>query len=42
LATIKDFVALHIKCQLGEDNKFKVEGDILYFEEHIFIPEGPT
>ena len=35
-------MALDIKRHLGKDDKFKVEGDLLYFEERLFIPEGPT
>ena len=33
VATIGDHVALDIKHRLNKDNKFKVEGDFLYFEE---------
>lgn len=33
VATIGDLVALNIKCHLGKNDKFKVEGDLLYFEE---------
>ena len=39
-ATIEDFVALDIK-QCVNDNKFKVEGELLYFEERLYIPKGP-
>ena len=38
IATIGDLVALDIKRHLGKDDKFKVEGDLLYFEERLFIP----
>jgi hypothetical protein len=40
-ATIGDFVALEIKKRANND-KFKVEGDLLYFEERLYIPKGPT
>jgi hypothetical protein len=40
-ATIKDSVALEIKKR-ADDDKFKVEGDLLYFEERLYIPKGPT
>ena len=42
VATIGDFVAFDIKRRLGKYDKLKVEGDFLYFEEHLFIPEGLT
>jgi len=42
VTTIENFVAFNIKRRFGEDNKFKVEGDFLYFEERLFILEGPT
>ena len=40
-ATIGDSVALEIKKHTDND-KFKVEGDLLYFEERLYIPKGPT
>jgi hypothetical protein len=40
-ATLKDSVAINIK-QRDDDDKFKVEGDLLYFEERLYIPKGPT
>ena len=40
-ATIEDSVALEIKKR-ADDDKFKVEGDLLYFEERLYIPKGPT
>ena len=40
-ATIEDTVALDIK-QRDNDDKFKVEGDLLYFKERLYKPEGPT
>ena len=42
VATIGNLVALDIKRHLGKDDKFKVGGDLLYFEERLFIPKGPT
>jgi hypothetical protein len=39
--TIEDSVALEIKKRADND-KFKVEGDLLYFEERLYIPKGPT
>ena len=39
-ATIKDSMALDIKQRISDD-KFKVEGDLLYFEERLYIPKGP-
>ena len=39
--TIEDSVALEIKKRADND-KFKVEGDLLYFEERLYIPNGPT
>jgi hypothetical protein len=41
VTTIKDSMALNIK-QRANDDKFKVEGDLLYFEERLYIPKGPT
>jgi hypothetical protein len=41
VATIEDFVARDIK-QHSNDDKFKVEGDLLYFEERLYIPQGPA
>ena len=41
IATMKDFVALNIKQYVNND-KFKVEGDLLYFEERLYIPKGAT
>jgi hypothetical protein len=38
---VKDSVALEIKKRIDND-KFKVEGDLLYFEERLYIPKGPT
>jgi hypothetical protein len=40
-ATIEDSVARDIR-QYSNGNKFKVEGDLLYFEERLYIPQGPT
>ena len=40
-ATLEDSEAINIK-QRNDDNKFKVEGDLLYFEERLYIPKGPT
>jgi len=40
-ATIEDFVALDIKQRVNDD-KFKVEGDLLYFEEQLYIPKNPV
>ena len=40
-ATVEDSVALEIKKRTDND-KFKVEGDLLYFEERLYIPKGPT
>lgn len=40
-ATIEDSVALEIKKRADND-KFKMEGDLLYFEERLYIPKGPT
>jgi hypothetical protein len=42
VATIGDLVSLDIKCHLDKDDKFKVEGDLLYFKERLFIPECLT
>ena len=39
--TIEDSVALEIKKRADND-KFKVEGDLLYFEERLYIRKGPT
>ena len=39
--TIEDFIALDIKQHVNND-KFKVEEELLYFEEQLYIPEGPT
>ena len=36
-ATIKASIALDIKQHVNDD-KFKVEGDLLYFEERLYIP----
>ena len=38
--TIEDSVALDIKQHVNDD-KFKVEGELLYFEERLHIPKGP-
>ena len=40
-ATIEDSVALEIKKHADND-KFKVEGDLLYFEEQLYTPNRPT
>ena len=40
-ATIEDSVALDIK-QRANDDKFNVEGDLLYFEEQLYIPKNPV
>lgn len=40
-ATINDSVALDIKQRVNDD-KFKVEEGLLYFEERLYIPGGPT
>ena len=40
-ATIEDSVALDIK-QRANNDKVKVDGDVLYFEERLYIPEGLT
>ena len=40
-ATIEDSIALDIK-QRADDDQFKVEGDLLYFEEQLYIPKGPV
>ena len=40
-ATIEDSLARDIK-QRSDDDKFKVERDLLYFEERLYIPQGPT
>ena len=40
IATIKDSVAHDIK-QRTKDDKFKMEGDLLYFEERLYIPKRP-
>ena len=39
--TIEDSIALDIKQHTNND-KFKVEGDVLYFEGRLYIPKGPT
>lgn len=41
VATIENSIALDIK-QYIDNNKFKVEGDLLYFEEWLYILKGPT
>ena len=40
-ATIEDSIALDIKQHTNND-KFKVEGDVLYFEGRLYIPKRPT
>jgi hypothetical protein len=40
-ATIEDFVARDIK-HTSNDDKFKVEDDLLYFEEWLYIPQEPA
>ncbi|GGS30672.1 hypothetical protein GCM10010252_78350 [Streptomyces aureoverticillatus] len=40
-AIIEDFIVFDIKQRVDND-KFKVEGDFLYFEERLYIPKGPT
>ena len=37
-ATLKDSVAFDIN-QRVDDDKFKVEGELLYFEEQLYIPK---
>ena len=39
-ATVEDSVALDIKQRINDD-KFKVEGELLYFEKRLYIPKGP-
>ena len=42
VASIQDNVFLDIKRRPNhEEDKFKLEGDLLYFEERLYIPEGP-
>ena len=40
-ATIEDSVACDIKQRANHDN-FKVGRDLLYFEERLYVPKGPT
>ena len=40
-ATVEDSVALDIQRR-NDDDKFKVERGLLYFEERLYIPKGPT
>ena len=40
-ATLEDSIALDIK-QRADNDQFKVEGDLLYFEERLYIPKGPV
>ena len=42
VATIGDLVTLDIKRHLGKYDKFKMEGDLLYFKVRLFNLEGPT
>ena len=37
---VEDSIAFDIK-QCVNDDKFKVEGELLYFEEQLYIPKGP-
>jgi hypothetical protein len=39
VATIGNLMALDIKRHLGEDDNFKMEGDLLYFEARLYIPK---
>jgi hypothetical protein len=41
VATIKDLVAVDIK-QYVDNNKFKVEENLSYFGEQLYIPKGST
>ena len=41
VVTVKDSVALDIKQRVNND-KFKVERKLLYFEEQLCIPKGST
>ena len=38
-ATIEDPVAIDIK-KCANSNQFKTDGDLLYFEERLYIPKG--
>ena len=40
VASIEDFMALDIE-QCGKNDKFKVEGDLLYFDKQLYISRGP-
>jgi len=40
-ATIEDSIAVNIKKH-PENKKFKVERDLIYFEERLYIPKGPV
>ena len=40
-ATIENSVALDTKQPVNDD-KFEVEGDLLYFEERLYIPKEPA
>lgn len=41
MVTIEDLVVVYIK-QRANNDKFKVEGDLLYFEEWLYNPKGPA